>query len=142
MSEPCIVALGGFASEGDELMRYIFGLAGAARPRVCYLPTAGGDQAEYIAQFEQRFSPVADTSVLTLFRREVEDIAGLLLSQDVIYVGGGNTANMLAVWRLHGVDAVLREAWERGVVLCGVSAGANCWFEACSPTRSASTWPR
>ena len=53
-------------------------------------------------------------------------------SQDVIYVGGGNTANMLAIWRLHGVDVVLREAWSRGIVLAGVSAGANCWFEACS----------
>jgi peptidase E len=70
--------------------------------------------------------------VLTLFHREVSDIAELLLSQDVIYVGGGNTANMLAIWRLHGVDVVLREAWSRGIVLAGVSAGANCWFEACS----------
>ena len=70
--------------------------------------------------------------MLTLFHREVSDIAELLLSQDVIYVGGGNTANMLAIWRLHGVDVVLREAWSRGIVLAGVSAGANCWFEACS----------
>ena len=74
----------------------------------------------------------AELSVLTLFHREVSDIAELLLSQDVIYVGGGNTANMLAIWRLHGVDVVLREAWSRGIVLAGVSAGANCWFEACS----------
>jgi dipeptidase E len=132
VSEPVIVALGGFASERDELMRHIFGLTGAERPRACYLPTAGGDQAEYIEQFQEHFSPMAEVSVLTLFRREVEDIPALLLSQDVIYVGGGNTANMLAVWRLHGVDEVLREAWARGIVLCGVSAGANCWFEACS----------
>ena len=60
---------------------------------------------------------MAELSVLTLFHREVSDIAELLLSQDVIYVGGGNTANMLAIWRLHGVDGVLREAWSRGIVL-------------------------
>ena len=68
----------------------------------------------------------------TLFVREVEDIRSFLLDQHLIYVGGGNTANMLAIWRLHGVDVVLREAWSRGIVLAGVSAGANCWFEACS----------
>ena len=56
--------------------------------------------------------------------------SGLALAQDVIFVGGGNTANMLAVWRVHGFDAILREAWERGVVLCGWSAGMICWFEA------------
>ena len=61
----------------------------------------------------------------------------VLLAQDVIYVGGGNTANMLAVWRLHGVDLVMAEAWERGIVLTGASAGAICWFEDGSPTRSA-----
>ena len=53
-----------------------------------------------------------------------------MLEQNVIYVGGGNTANLLAVWRVHGLDVVLREAWEQGVVLCGISAGMNCWFEA------------
>ena len=63
--------------------------------------------------------------MLTLFHREVADIAALLLSQHVIYVGGGNTANMLAIWRLHGVDVVLREAWSRGIVLAGASAGAE-----------------
>jgi peptidase E len=81
------------------------------------------------------FGKRAEPSDLTLFDRRVEDVAGLLLSQDVIYVGGGNTASMLAVWRAHGVDQVLREAWERGIVLCGMSAGANCWFE-CSTTDS------
>jgi peptidase E len=60
----------------------------------------------------------------------VSDAREFPLSQDVIYVGGGNTAAMLAVWRQHGVDAILREAWERGIVLCGASAGANCWHEA------------
>jgi len=134
VSEPCIVALGGggFAGEEGGLRRFILELSGAERPRTCYLPTAGGDAAESIELVRERVAGMAELSVLSLFRREVSDIAELLLSQDVIYVGGGNTANMLAIWRLHGVDVVLREAWSRGIVLAGVSAGANCWFEACS----------
>jgi dipeptidase E len=134
VSEPCIVALGGggFAAEEGGLRRFILELSGAQRPRVGYLPTAGGDAAEWIELVQERLAGMAALSVLTLFRREVSDIAELLLSQDVIYVGGGNTANMLAIWRLHGVDVVLREAWSRGIVLAGVSAGANCWFQACS----------
>jgi dipeptidase E len=134
VSEPCIVALGGggFAAEEGGLRRFILELGGAQRPRVGYLPTAGGDAAEWIELVRERLAGMAALSVLTLFRREVSDIAELLLSQDVIYVGGGNTANMLAIWRLHGVDVVLREAWSRGIVMAGVSAGANCWFDACS----------
>jgi len=123
---------GGFAGEEGGLRRFILELSGVERPRVCYLPTAGGDAAEWIQLVRERVAGMAELSVLTLFHREVSDIAELLLSQDVIYVGGGNTANMLAIWRLHGVDVVLREAWSRGIVLAGVSAGANCWFEACS----------
>lgn len=68
-------------------------------------------------------------SDLPLFRRDGRDIKRFLLEQDVIYVGGGNTANLLAVWRLHGVDRAIRAAWRRGVVLCGLSAGMICWFE-------------
>src|SRR5439155_25763406 len=69
-------------------------------------------------------------SDLTLFRRDARDPAKLLLEQDVIYVGGGNTANLLAIWRLHGVDRAMREAWRRGIILCGVSAGMICWFQS------------
>jgi peptidase E len=67
---------------------------------------------------------------LALFERTEPDLRAFLLDQDVIYVGGGSTANLLAVWRIHGIDAILRAAWEEGVVLCGVSAGMNCWFES------------
>jgi peptidase E len=73
--------------------------------------------------------------VLSLFRRDARDPRKHLLEQDIIYVGGGNTANALAVWRVHGIDRALREAWRRGIVLCGVSAGMICWFE-CSVTDS------
>lgn len=98
---------------------------------VRFVPTASGDSPGYVARFHRAFARHACTPAhLELFRRKVSDLRALLLAQDLIYVGGGNTANMLAVWRLHGVDRSLREAWERGVVLCGVSAGANCWFES------------
>ena len=65
---------------------------------------------------------------LQLFARSVGDLRAFVLEQDVLYVGGGSTANLLAVWRTHGLDRVLREAWQQGVVLCGISAGMNCWF--------------
>jgi len=132
VSEPCIVALGGAGPWGSGLDEEVLRLTGHVRPRVCYVPTAGGDRAEAVDAFHAGLGDRAQTSVLALFTREVEDIRSFLLDQHVIYVGGGNTANMLAIWRLHGVDVVLREAWSRGIVLAGVSAGANCWFEACS----------
>jgi dipeptidase E len=97
VNEPCVVALGGggFAGEEGGLRRFILELTGVERPRACYLPTAGGDSAEWIELVRERVAGMAELSVLTLFHREVSDIAELLLSQDVIYVGGGNTANML-----------------------------------------------
>jgi dipeptidase E len=129
-----IVACGGaiFSDDGGErLQRFILSLAGTARPRVCFLPTATGDHPDAIARFYRAASRLdCRPSDLPLFHREVVDLRSFLLGQDVIWVAGGNTANMLAIWRVHGVDAILREAWEAGVVLGGASAGMNCWFEA------------
>ena len=124
---------GGFSMEPRNLRldRYILGLARKARPRVCFVPTASGDSRDYVRRFHlamEKHRCVA--SDLTLFRRDSRDPAKHLLQQDVIYVGGGNTANLLAVWRLHGVDRAMRDAWNNGVILCGVSAGMICWFEA------------
>ncbi len=102
---------------------------GKALPRVCFVPTASGDAEGYVERFRAAFAVRAEASVLELFRRSVADLEGFLLTQDVIYVGGGNTANMLAVWRVHGVDRILREAWARRIALCGLSAGSLCWFE-------------
>ncbi|HEY5627919.1 MAG TPA: peptidase E [Candidatus Limnocylindrales bacterium] len=102
----------------------------SSRPRVCFIGTAGGDAPSYVERFQAAFDDVAETSHLGLFDRQVLDIDGFLGAQDAVYVGGGNTANMLAIWRLHGVDTALRRAWERGVVMAGISAGAICWFEA------------
>jgi peptidase E len=98
---------------------------------VCFLGTASGDSDRYSAAFFRAFAQFdCRPSDLTFFERTVRDLRAHVLEQDVIYVGGGSTANLLAVWRLHGLDAILREAWEQGVVLCGISAGMNCWYEA------------
>jgi peptidase E len=132
MARRTIVAMGGggFLDDDPLLDEFVLELTGKPRPRVCFLPTASADAQTAIVQFYRAFSGRAEAFDLTLFDRRVQDVRGFLLSQDMIYVGGGNTANMLAVWRLHGVDAALREAWEQGIVLCGMSAGANCWFES------------
>ena len=137
MSEPTIVAMGGggFSMEPDEplLDDHVLGLAralrGRERPRVCFLATASGDAPAYMAEFYAAFARRAEASHLALFVRTVEDIEAFLLDQDVVYVGGGNTENMMAIWRVHGVDGALRRAWESGVVMAGVSAGSLCWFE-------------
>jgi dipeptidase E len=128
-----IVAMGGggFGSGNPMLDRYALSLVDADRPRVCFIPTASGDDAGYTLEFYKAYGSYGcDPFVLNLFQREVGDIRSFLLSMDMVYVGGGSTANLLAVWRLHGVDAALEEAWNAGVVLSGLSAGANCWFEA------------
>ncbi|HEY0838863.1 MAG TPA: peptidase E, partial [Vulgatibacter sp.] len=128
-----IIAMGGggFSMEPENplLDDYVLGLTGKATPRVCFLPTASGDAEGYVERFHVAFAGRAETSVLHLFRRTVKDLEAFVLAQDVIYVGGGNTANMLAVWRVHGLDRILGKAWNAGVILCGLSAGALCWFE-------------
>jgi dipeptidase E len=131
-----IVAMGGggFSMEPDNSMLddFVLSLAGTdVKPRVCFLPTASGDADAYIDMFLQAFpADRADATVLSLFKREHVDLRSYVLSQDVIYVGGGNTLSLLAVWRSHGLDEVLREAYDTGVVLAGLSAGMNCWFES------------
>jgi dipeptidase E len=133
-----IVAMGGggFSMEPDNplLDDFVLGLAraqaGRARPRICFVPTASGDAPIYVRDFYDAFAGRAEASWLPLFARDGRDLRAFLLGQDVVYVGGGNTENMLAIWRLHGVDAILREAWEAGVIMAGLSAGSLCWFEA------------
>ncbi len=134
-----IVALGGGGfSEAPYVPslidEHILELADAARPRVCFIPTASGDAAIYGERFENAFAGRAETSVLSLFCQDPWGYSDphMLLEQDVIYVGGGSTANLLAVWRLHGLPTILAEASANGTVLAGISAGMNCWFEASS----------
>ena len=129
-----IVAMGGgsFSVEpdGSLLDAYVLELSGKPRPRICFVPTASGDSSIYITKFYEAFGGRAEASYLGLFGRPRTDMAAVLAGQDIVYVGGGNTANMLAVWRVHGVDRMLRHAWDQGVILTGVSAGMICWFEA------------
>jgi len=123
---------GGFSQEsGNPLLDdYVLGLTGTADPRVCFLPTASGDADHYVVRFYNAFRDRARPSHVSLFRRErgVPDIRSHLLAQDVIYVGGGSLISLLGVWRAHGIDSMLREAYEAGVILCGLSAGSLCWF--------------
>ena len=127
-----IVAIGGRVDvdEGRPLDDYILRLARRSPPRVCIVPTASGDEPSGVVDFYDRLRGRAEVSHLTFFPWPPGDLRTLALEQDVIVVGGGNTANMLAIWRVHEFDRVLREAWEAGVVLCGWSAGMICWFEA------------
>jgi dipeptidase E len=137
-----IVAIGGggFGSTGRDgpLDAYIAELAGrdrpTARPKVCLLPTASGDPMDQIRRFNATFRRLGCApSHLALFRLGDQpdvELRAHLLAQDAIYVGGGSLANLLAIWRTHGLDEVLREAWQAGILLAGVSAGSMCWFEA------------
>ncbi|MFL5790135.1 MAG: Type 1 glutamine amidotransferase-like domain-containing protein [Actinomycetota bacterium] len=129
-----VVAMGGggWSMDDPALDRFVLGLTDARRPRVCLIPTASGDHPS-AERFREAFPAAGfDATILWLFDREVADIGAFLGEQDVVYVGGGNTVSMLAVWRAHGVDRALRDAYDAGVVMAGVSAGANCWFEACT----------
>jgi dipeptidase E len=129
-----ILAIGGVQLQPGTtdwpLLQFMLDLTERERPRICMLATAAGESASGLAAYYATFARRAEPSHLDLFGRTVDDVEGFLLEQDVIFVGGGNTANMLAIWRVHGVDKALKKAWEQGVLLAGWSAGANCWFES------------
>jgi dipeptidase E len=129
-----IIALGGggfsMEPENPALDQYILQQTGKARPKVCFFPHATDDAVRYVRNFYEAFTRLdARPSALSLFNPPTADLASFLLEQDVIYVGGGNTKSMLALWREWGLDQLLRTAYERGIVLAGISAGAICWFE-------------
>ena len=100
-------------STDGPLHQYLLDLTGQSRPRVCFLGTASGDDAGYTAAFYSWFARRAEATHLGLFDRRVADVDTLLVEADLVYVGGGNTANMLAIWRTHGLDVALRRAWDR-----------------------------
>jgi len=112
-------------------VKYAIELTGQARPRLCVLNTAVGDDPNAYLRFYDRLAETpARVRHLALFPMpNVTDPEDLLMSQDVIFVGGGSVANMVAVWRVHGIDEILRKAWHAGIVLAGSSAGGICWFE-------------
>jgi dipeptidase E len=122
MNSPQILGLGG-APDG-AMLGYL--LDAGRGPNVLYVGTADMENPYRALDVVDRL----DASVLHFNPWPPDDLRGVVLAHDVVLVGGGNTANMLAIWRLHGFDAVLREAWQSGVVLAGWSAGMICWFEA------------
>jgi peptidase E len=131
-----ILAMGGggftMQERSPALDRFVLTLTEKPVPRICFLPTASGDPREQVTRFYERYrawpcEPTA-VSLFHLGRDRINPVEHLL-SQDAIYVGGGSMRNMLAIWREHGVDVAMRTAWERGVVIAGLSAGAMCWFE-------------
>ncbi len=131
---PQIIALGGHSMTSKEedvtLSRYLLDQVPAGRPHICFLSQGSGEDAFYIANFYRHFLELdALPSDLSLFRPHTADVAAFLLDQDIIYVGGGNTKSMLALWREWDVEKVLRQGWRQGTLLSGVSAGAICWFD-------------
>jgi peptidase E len=123
---------GGFTADPSDpaLDAFVLSLSPRPEPRILFLPTASGDATHQIARFHAAFGDRACiTTVLSLFRPGPVSLRELLLEQDVVYVGGGSKRNMLAIWREHGIDRALRVAWERGIVLAGLSAGAMCWMQ-------------
>ena len=129
-----IIALGGggFSMEPDNplLDQYIIKQTQKQTPKVCFIGTATGDAEGYILKFYIAFTKLSCTpSHLSLFNPATKNIEDFILSQDVIYVGGGNTRSLIALWKEWKVDVYLRAAWEKGIVLTGISAGSLCWFE-------------
>ena len=121
---------GGFSN--PIVLRYALQLTGKPTPRVLFINTATGDSADSLLRSYTRMAALdCVPSHLSLFTRTPRDLEKLILSQNMIFVGGGNTKSMLAVWREYGIDKILEEAWKRGVILSGSSAGGICWFEGC-----------
>jgi dipeptidase E len=131
---PQIVAMGGggFSMEPENVLldRFVLSIAAVRQPRVCFVGTASGDSQIYLDKFYAAFNtlPCVPTE-LSLFKPPTADLRSFVFDQDVIYVGGGNTRNLLVLWREWGLDAMLREAWLSGIVMAGISAGSICWFQ-------------
>jgi dipeptidase E len=131
-----ILALGGHDFDrrvgNDAISDLIVELAESPRPKICLLPTASGDPEDQIARFRRAFSERdCVPEVISLFRlgENPVDLREELLNQDVIYAGGGSLVNLIAIWRAHGLDEILRECWREGILIVGQSAGAMCWFQ-------------
>lgn len=129
-----IIALGGggfsMTPENPLLDNYILAQANSKKPKICFLGTASGDAASYSDRFMHHFSKKnCIPNRLSLFKGAFKSLEETILNQDIIYVGGGNTRNMLALWREWYLDEILFKAYNKGIILSGLSAGAICWFE-------------
>ncbi|MYL31252.1 peptidase E [Halobacillus halophilus] len=132
MKQIIAVGGGGFSMDPENplLDTYLLEQSSKTKPHICFIPTASGDSGSYMARFYNFFENYAcQPSHLSLFHPPTRDLTSFLLEKDIIFVGGGNTRNMLALWREWEVDVILKNAWEQGVILAGVSAGSICWFE-------------
>ncbi|WP_255374707.1 peptidase E [Terribacillus sp. 7520-G] len=129
-----VIALGGggFSMEPDNLAldRYILSQSEEKEPRICFIPTASGDKPEYIRRFYEAFGRLTCKPChLSLFEPLFQNLHDFVLEQDILYVGGGSTRNLLVLWQEWELDGIIAEAYQNGVILAGISAGANCWFE-------------
>jgi len=118
---------------GEAFVRYMATLTGKPRPRLCYLPTASADRADGIITWYRTCAPLSvepfvQESFISSYR-QTKGFDEVLLSMDGIVASGGNTLNQQAIWKAQGIDAILKQAWDRGIVLGGASAGSLCWFE-------------
>jgi dipeptidase E len=123
---------GGFLMEPKNplLDLYILRQSPKKKPKVCFVGTASGDSLDNIDRFMKSFKKFnCEPSYLSLFKPPKGNLESFILEKDIIYVGGGNTRNLLLLWKEWGLDRIMKKAWERGVVLSGVSAGSICWFE-------------
>ena len=131
MKQIIAIGGGGFGRVIKDLKieRYITAQSSKKSPKICFIPTATGDDPSYIENFYKAFDSLGcKTSHIDFFKRTI-DLESNILDQDIIYVGGGNTKSMLAVWKEWNLDLILKKAYENGVIMSGVSAGAICWFE-------------
>lgn len=129
-----IIAMGGggFSMEPENplLDEYLLKQSKSSKPKICFIPTASGDSEDYIKRFYQSFKDHnCISSHLSLFNNIPQDLEDYILDKDILYVGGGNTRNLLVLWREWGLDKHFRKAWDNGVILAGLSAGSICWFE-------------
>jgi dipeptidase E len=132
MIEKQIIATsGGFSIDSnDKLDRYILEQTKKKNPKICFIPTASADSDGYVVKFYSFFSKLRCTpSHFSFYRPSTNDLEEFFFEKDILYVGGGNTLNMIAIWKAWEFDKILRTAWEKGIILTGISAGAMCWFE-------------
>ena len=115
--------------DDSVIEQYILDQTGKEKPNICFIPTATGDNEAYKVNYYSTFSKLDCNPIHLDFFKRTPDLEQLIPQQDAIFVGGGNTKSMLAVWKDWNLDKLLKEAYEKGVVMSGVSAGANCWFE-------------
>ena len=131
MKQIIAIGGGGFGRLIKDLKieKYIKSQSSKPNPKICFIPTATGDDQSYIDNFYKAFNELGcETSHINFFKRTI-DLKSHILNQDIIYVGGGNTKSMLAVWKEWGLDLILEEAYQEGIIMSGVSAGAICWFK-------------